>query len=223
VSPWWQRRVQQQRRRALRRQVLHRDRPVGKARQLCHRARHGQPHCVRPHHLRLPTIGPQALHVVVRGAVSRVDAQHHRRRLVVGREQVAPVFGPILAHPFDPPQRVVERSHALVCHSVDQGGALAHEPPQHGIDEAGRNRRALPGCGDGLVDQRVVGIRRLAVARQQQRQRTQQQCVHRCRRRARRQPLAQGERRAEAAHDVAGQRQHAGSQLAVERVERLGQ
>ena len=185
---------QQQGRCTLGRHILHRHVTVGKARQLVYRTRLVQHHGLgqlrvvqraggQPHRC-------QALHIGRRAAAPGIDPQHHRRAPVGRRQQGRPMRRPIALQTLDPPGRVVVQRHRLALYRADQGGPLAQKAPQHRVDKIGRcgsagvgcsagfSAAGSAGCGYGLVDQGVLGIRRWPIARPQQSQRADQQRGH---------------------------------------------
>ena len=106
---------------------------------------------------------------------------------VVGVGDRLPAIGPVGAQAVEPPARMVEARQRVGQRRGDDRLALAHEAAQHGVDEAGAARRAPGRRRHGLVDQRVLGVGRIA-RRPEQRQRDEQQRVDLRRRRLRREP-----------------------------------
>ncbi len=194
----------EQRRRELRRQVLHGERTLGKARQLGHRPRRGDDHAGRTRRFRRHAGCREALQQLVASDDAAIDAQRERRPRVARFEDRLPVGRMVAPHAIDPPARVrpardvVRRAptgarrpaHAgsgAAARSPTtwpQGGRLRRPRPPHdrrrrtparACDRAGRaRRRSARGAAD----------RRSAFARGPQRSRRACPNAAACRRRA---------------------------------------
>ena len=105
--------------------------------------------------------------------------------------------------------RMVEARQRVGERRRDDRLALAPEAAQDGVDEAGAARRAPRRRRHRLVDQRVLGVRRLA-RRPEQRQGDEQERVDLGRRRLRREPAPHHLGGAEPAQGMEGERLRAG-------------
>ena len=191
--------------------VLHRDGAVGEAGQAVDRHRGGEHDGLGVGELAGQAGGLELLQVLRTGELANVHAQAHRRAHLGGGGDGLPSVRPVGAQAVDPPLRMIPLAGGLFVGGGHQRGALADEAAQHGVEERGRLRHALAGGGDGLVDERVVGIRRRVVG-PQQRDGAQQQCLDGRRRRARRHDRANGLRGAEPAQHEKRQRLRARAQ-----------
>ena len=169
----------QQGRGQLRRSILHRHLPLGKARQGRYRhgaLQHDRLWRQRPDKARgYPGCG-EPLDIGACCAMPCIDAQGHRRVFVVGHQHGLPLPGPIGFCAVDPPGRMIEPALWVAQHGLHDGISFADEAPQDRIDEAGTGRRAFARSADRLVHHRMFGIDRRS-ARPEQGQRADQQAV----------------------------------------------
>ena len=135
---------------------------------------------------------------------------------VVGVGDRLPALGPVGAQAVEPPARMVVARQRIGERRRDDRLALASEAAQDGVDEAGARRRPAARRGDGLVDQRVLGVGRIA-RRPEQRQRDEQERVDLGRRRFRREPAPHDLGGAEPAQRVEGERLRARARLGGQR------
>ena len=122
----------------------------------------------------------------------------------------------VFAHPVYPPLRVVPDRLRIFLRQRHQRIALAQEAAQATIDEAGLVPGVFAALGgfNGLVDQRMPGVRRFLLGPDQRKSHTEQG-IGIGWRRARRELLTQGLGAAQLPQGVKSQRLHAGPERGV--------
>ena len=111
--------LQQQRRSQLRSRVLHRYQPLGKARQLLHRARFFKQNSVRSKQLSRHACRQQMLLQILRRCYpARIDPQMHRWLPLPGQRDRQGIVRMIRLQPRPPPGRQVEQFRAMLRTSL---------------------------------------------------------------------------------------------------------
>ena len=112
-----------------------------------------------------------------------IDAQHHRRLGIVGRQNGLPLRRPLGLHLGQPPGGVVPARHRILRGLRQQRRLLTQKTAQAGIDKTGLRLEFWRFLGGfhRLIDQGKSVVGRVVLLRQQ-RQRGAQQGVHRRRR-----------------------------------------